>query len=348
MSRIARQSRNKELLDLGLRVYRNEMITEKDKDGKVINKDEQAILDIVNKTFGKGNPSPENLFLFNQFLIETTEVILEPKVDELLGLLADFKAVDRGTVVIYNTPKTVNPKWKYTAKGTGVDLVRISPDETKVPALPTSIEYGGYYETTTFLADPIGAFNDAVNKLAEAELNLYFEKITELMATAITNAKIPANNVKQGSNLAITKFQELENTMIRLGKGRPVFFADIALINAFANQQLTTATMVTDELRNSLREELIPSMISKTIAIPFQNDYIDEANGKVKFDVEAGYMFPANGKKPFAITKYGIPRQVGEFDPITEQVKLKIVLESDITLLNGRYIGYISDDGITV
>lgn len=343
------KSHNKELRDLGLRIYNNKMITE-EKNGVIVNKDEKEILDIIDRTFGNGGtPSPENLHLFNQLLVETADVIAEPKVEYILGLLADFKSVPSGAVQIYTVPKTAKPKWVYTAKGTGVDLTRLSGSETKVIATPKSVTYGAYYEITTFRADPMRAFNEAVDNLVEAKLDFYFKKIFELMATSISNGKIPANNVASGASLGLTDFQKVENTMIRLGGGRPIFVGDIALVNHFALDQVSAGNaLVTDELRNSLRDDLIPTQISKSIALTFPNEWIDESNSKVKFDVSQGFMFPANGKKAFAITEFGTQRQYSELDPETEQVKLKVVFEFDVTLLNGRYLGSINDDSVTV
>ena len=137
--------------------------------------------------------------------------------------------------------------------------------------------------------------------------------------------------------------------MIRLGGGRPVFVGDIALVNHFALTQVSAgASLISEKLKDSLRDDLIPTQISKSIALTFPNNWIDESNSKVKFDVSQGFMFPANGKKPFAITEFGTQRQYSELDPETEQVKLKIVFEFDVTLLNGRYLGSIKDDSITV
>ena len=97
---------------------------------------------------------------------------------------------------------------------------------------------------------------------------------------------------------------------------------------------------------NVLRDDLVPSQISKTIAVPFPNAWIDENNTQVRFTPQLGYMFPGNapGKKPFVNTEFGTKRQYSEIDPELEQVKLKVVFEADITLLNGRFIGSIKED----
>lgn len=342
----------RDLKDLGLRVYKDEMKILTNKEGQKVNEDEKAILDIVNKTFGQGTPTTNNIELFNQFLVETAEVIAEPKVKELLSILADFSSVPSDTVKVYKVPKTTKPKWTYTAKGTGVDLQRISGSETKIVATPVSLTYGGYYEITTFLADPIGAFREAVDNLVDAKLDFYFQKITELMEKALSNNVIPEANQADGSALTIIDFQKVENAMIRIGgstSARPIMYGDIALINHFANQQLTTSNLVTDKLKDKLREELIPSMISKTIAIPFENGYIDDAHTKTKFSPDTAFIFPAgNHKKPFGITEFGTKRQYSTINPETEQVEIKIVFEADVTLIDGRYIGSIKDDSITV
>lgn len=340
--------KNKALKELGLNIYNNKFTAV---EGQELSKEEKELREICNRTFGHGTPSPENLHLFNQFLVETVEEIAKPKVDYILGLLADFKSVPAGTVQVYKMPKTVQPKLMYTAKGTGVDLVRIAGEETIRHAVPKSLTYGGYYEITTFMADPITAFKEAVDNLVQAKLDFYFEKVFEVINAAIASGEIPGANKHQGSNITIADFQKVENTMIRLTGGRPVFIGDIALINSLANKAGTAwnaAGLLTDDMRKVLRDDLVPSQISKTIALPFPNAWIDEKNTKVRFDQQQGFMFPGNapGKKPMVITEFGAKRQYSEVDPELEQVKLKVVFEADITLLNGRYIGSIVDDRI--
>lgn len=342
--------KEKKLRDLGLRVYNNKM-TVREVDGNKVNEDERDIVEICNKTFGHGTPSPENLHRFNQLLVETAEVIAEPRVNQVLGLLADVDNVPAGTVKTYKIPKTAKPKFLYTAKGTGVDLVRIDGGETKKIAQPQSLTYGGYYEITSFMADPVDAFKKAVDNLANAKVEYYFERVFEVMKSAIANSEIPANNIAAGSNLTIAEYQKVEQTMIRLTGGRPLMVADLSLINHFANQvHIEQKDLLTDEIRDMLREDLIPSKISKSVAVAFPNQWIDEENSKVKFDVQQGFVFPGGtvGKKPFAITEFGTKRQYSTVDPETEQVELKIVFEADVTLLNGRYLGSVSDNSVTV
>lgn len=341
---------SRRLRNLGVRVYENKMLT-KEENGVIINQDEKEIIEICNKTFGHGTPTTNNLELFNQFLVETAEVIAEPKVDYILNLLADYQKAPAGAVKVYNIPKTVKPKWLYTAKGTGTDLVRIAGAETKKVATPVSMTYGAYYEITTFMADPVRAFKEAVDALATAKAEYYFERVFELMQKAVANGEIPANNVANGSNLGLNDFQKVEQTMVRLSGGRPLFIGDIALINHFTNLvPQTQSDLLTDEYRDMLREELVPSKISKSTALAFPNTWIDEQNSKVKFDAKQGFMFAGgvSGKKAFGITEYGVTRQYSTIDAELEQVKLKIVFEADITLLNARYLGSIKDDSITV
>lgn len=342
---------SKILKNLGVRVYTNKMIIEKNAEGVEVNKDLKDIADICNKTFGSGTPSPENLHLFNQLLIETSEEIAKPRVEAILGLLADYETVPAGTVKVYEMPKTVEPKFSYTAKGTGVDLERIGGDVTRKIATPQSLTYGAYYEITTFMADPVKAFNDAVDKLATAKVDFYFDKVMEILKVAVGNAEIPEKNVKSGSNLTLPDYRKVENTMIRLTNGRPLFIADMSMINHFADLIPTAQKeLLTDEIRDMLREELVPSRISKSIALPFPNHWIDEANSQVRFDVKTGFVFPGSysGKKPFACTEFGVKRQYSTIDPELERVNLKIVFETDVTLLNGRYVGAIIDDSIEV
>ena len=210
---------NKDLKNLGLNIYNNKLTVV---EGQELSKEEKELKEICNKTFGNGTPSPENLHLFNQFLITTVEEIAKPKVDYILGLMADFKSVPAGTVQVYKMPKTVEPKLLYTAKGTGVDLVRIAGHETVKPAVPQSLTYGGYYEITTFMANPVAAFKEAVDNLVQAKLDFYFERVFAVMNAAITSHDIPQANAVSGANISMEQFQKIENTMIRLTGGKVV------------------------------------------------------------------------------------------------------------------------------
>ena len=191
-----------DLRQLGNRIIENKMKFE-EINGEMVNVDEKELTEICNRTFGKGTPTTENLELFNAFLVTTAEKIAEPSVKQILGLLADIKKVPQGTVRVLDLPKTVKPKFLFSAKGTGVDLVRISPETTKQIAMPKTMSYGAYYEITTFMADPKKAFQDAVANLANAKLEFYFEKVFEVMKKAIENSQIPANNVVSGADLKI-------------------------------------------------------------------------------------------------------------------------------------------------
>lgn len=351
---LSKNTKIKDLKNLGVRVYKDKMIL-KEENGKEIQNDEKDIIDICNKTFGTQsepkNPTTNNIELFNEFLVATVEEIVQPSVKEILGLLADYRSVPAGTVHMLRFPKTEKPKFMYTAKGTGVDLVRLSGSETSKIATPESLTYGGYYEITTFRADPVRAFREAVDKLAQAKIDLYFELVFKAFQKAVKNGEIPKNNCADGSGLGIAEFQKVENTMIRLTGGRPLFVADQALISHFANKIPTEQKdLLTYDLKKMLREELIPTQVSKTTCIAYVNTWIDEANSKVKFEPNQGFMLPGaiSGKKPFAITEFGATRQYSTLNQETEQVELKIVMESNVTLLNARYIGSILDNSITI
>lgn len=323
-----------------------------------LNVDEKMIKDMCELTFGttenpKNPKIGNNIELFNEFLASTVEEIVAPKVNSMLSLIADFHKCSAGTVYKVNFKKTTYPKWLYTAKGTSVDLTRLGGEVTSKIAEPESLTYGGYYECTTFRSNPIEAFNDAVSDLANRKLELYFDLILKAFEKAIASGNIPANNCAIGDNLELTDFQKAENTMIRLTGGRPLFFADTALIDHFANLIPTAQKeLLTDDVKKMLREDLNPRMISKSTAFAFPNQWLDEQNSKVRFKPSLGFIFPGGGtgrnSKPFAITEFGAVRQFSEFDNQTERVKLKIVFEANIMLYNARYIGAIKDDSVSV
>lgn len=337
------------LKNLGLRVYNNKMIVEKI-DGEEVNVDERDFMDICEKTWGHGVPSTDNLERFNRLIVETAETIAEPKIQEILNILAQYKTADIDAVVLYEVPKTAKPKLLYAANGSGIDVVRIGGDVTKKLAQPKVFGFGAYYEITDFMGNPQEAFQKAVSEVANKKIEKFFELMFECMKASIKNAEIPPANVKEGSNLTLADYQKIENVMIRLGGGRPLFIADSALINHFANQIPTAQiNLLTDSVRDMLREDLVPSKISKSIAMTYPNPWIDEKNSKVKFNFKQGFMFPSNQKgKPFGITEFGDKRTYSELDWEHEQVKINVKFTADVTLLNGRFLGIIEDDSIAV
>lgn len=349
MAKIKQMLIDNKLKSLGMRVFENKMIVEK-VDGKEVNVDEKDFEDICNKTWGHGVPSTDNLERFNRLIVETADSIAEPKIQKILNLLAQYKKADIDSVVMYEIPKTAKPKMLYAANGAGIDTIRLSGDKTSKLAKPNVFGFGAYYEITDFMGDPKKAFKEAVSKVADAKIEKFFDLMFACMKESIKNAQIPTKNVKEGSNLTLGDYQKVESVMSRLGGGRPLFVADSALIDHFANQIPTVqAALLTDEVRDMLREELVPSKISKSIAMSYPNPWIDEENSEVKFSVKQGFMFPSNAKgKPFGITEYGDKRTYSELDWEAEQVKINVKFTADVTLLNGRYLGVIEDDSITI
>lgn len=339
----------KKIKDLGIRVYNNKMIV----DEKTGISDEKDIMELCSRTFGNGTqtPDPSMLHQFNNIIVETANEVAKPRIEQIINFVANYKSAMPGDVVLYKVPQNHKVKVAWSALGTGVDLIRLG-GKKQVPAVGKAMQFGAYYEPLDMVRDSVDAFRTAVDEVANAKVQLYFEKISEVTQTAITNSVIPANNVKDGTNLTLTDFRKLESTLGRYG-GRPVFLADSLLIDHFAQLLLTEGgykELLTDDLRKMLLSDLQISQLSKSVAVTLVNPFTDKTNTKVGLDPAKGYMFAggANNAKPFYITEFGGMRQYTEQDPEDERIKLKITQEADITLLNGEAMGYVHDDSITL
>lgn len=342
----------KKLIEMGKRIYNNKMIEQKNEKGEIIVSDVNDIKELCQRVFGDGSstPDPSLLHQFNNIIVKTADQVAEPKIDEIMTILAQYEKANPGDVKMYELPKENKVKVLWTALGSGVDLVRISPEITRKPAVPQAFTFGAYYEPIDFVKNSVAAFNDAVNKVAEAKIQKYYDIIREVASAAIAQGDIPKNNIKNGTNLTLNDFRKVESVMIRLG-GRPTFVGDSLLIDHFANQQVTDPVfkeLLYDDKKKELMGELYARAISKTIAVNLTNPFIDNDNSKVALPVNEGYIFAGtmSGKKPFYITEYGGIRQYTEQDAETERIKLKIVFEADVTLMYGRQIGKITDDSI--
>ena len=341
---------------LGLRVYNNTMIKEVNEKGEVTVSDEADIITLVNKTFNSGSPTTDKLQQFNEVVVRTAEVIAEPKIKEMLDLFTNYDNVPEGTVKVVKLPKTKEKaRIVYTANGVGVDYARISAEITSKPAIPVTMSTGAYYELSDFSGNAVDAFNNVVDTVVDSMIQFYYDEATKIIKQAVINGDIPANNCAIGASLSLAEYKEAENTMIRLSPGRPTFIADAVLIEALANQQLNIVaskeTLTTDALKDSLREDLYITKLSKSLAVNLVNPFTtDEHDLKaVAFPVNEGYIFPAGIKsKPIEITKYGAVKQFSELDIETERVLMKIKFTVSVDLIDAKRIGVVRDTSIAV
>jgi hypothetical protein len=242
--------------DLGMRVYNNKMI--EDKQNNI--SDAEDIKQLCQKIFGDGtvNPDPSMLHSFNNVLVQVADAAAKPRMTEMVSLLANMQTKNPGDIVLYDVPKQSKVRVAWTALGSGVDLVRIGRKE-KIAAVPKAFQFGTYYEPLDMVKDSVDAFNDAVNLIADAKVKLYFDKIAEVVAAAITSGDIPSGNVDEGANLGIADYRGVESKIMRYG-GRPVFVADTLLIEHFANQLVTDSTykeLLTDAIKSEILSEIL-------------------------------------------------------------------------------------------
>ncbi|TPG68908.1 hypothetical protein EEL31_10445 [Brevibacillus laterosporus] len=325
---------NKEkLLGLFNRVYNN----------KMEQNDKEDILAYCKKVFGDGefNPDPSLLHQFNNLVVQKADEIAKPKVTEMISLLATFKPARRDQTIKYEIPQKSKAKVRWSANGSGVDLVRVEGKKYEV-AVPKMFSTGFYYEPFGLVADPEDNLRKLIDDLANAKVRLYLGEISKLTQAAITSGKIPKNNVVQGANLKLADYNKLASVLARYG-GRPVFVADTLLIDYFAMQQPNN--MLSDSKKDELLTALNITSIGRTDAVNLVNPFIDDQNEKVELPVNVGYMFSGDVKqKPFVITEFGGMRQMSEQDMEDERIKLKLTQDADITLLFGQAFGMIKED----
>lgn len=324
----------------------SELFARSSNSATVAKEDMSDIKQYIGKVFGSGqNPDIAMLHQFNNLVVQEADKIAKPIVSSILEILATFKSVGPNTVVKYNIPQKNKAKVRWSANGSGVDMVRVGGKKSEV-AVPTALSTGFYYE-------PFGD-NDAyenylilVNDVANAKVKLYMDTVTKIVLKAITSGKIPANNVLTGANLSLTQYNKLASTLARYG-GRPIFVGDSLLIDYFAQQQASDATiknLLTDRIREELLTSLNPTTIGRTTAVNLINPFVDETNSKVDLPVNVGYMFAGDvSQKPFVVTEFGGMKQMTSQDEEDERIKMKITQSADVQLIFGEAIGYIKED----
>lgn len=333
---------NTKLKGLFSRVYNN----------KMEETDSTDIKAYITKVFGDGgaNPDPTMLHQFNQLVVETADQIAKPMVTDLLSLFANTQTRQRGDLVELRIPQKNKAKVVWSASGSGVDLVRVEGRKSII-AVPAHLSTGFYYEPLDLVKESEEYFRKLVNDVANAKVKLFLDKINELTASAISSGKIPSANVFTGSGLTLAKYNKAASVLQRYG-GRPVFVADSLLIDHFAFQQASDATvkeLLTEGVKEELLTSLNPTTIQRTTAVNLVNPFTDETNSKVELPVNKGYMFAGSvTQKPFSIVEYGGLRQMTEQDIEDERIKVKITQDVAINLVFGEAIAVIEDDSITL
>lgn len=345
---------NNKLMALCSRVYGDEMIEKRNEKGEIEISDEKDIQALCEKVFGDGtvSPDPSMLHMFNNLIVKVADKEAKPQIDQLMKVLANYQTAKPGDVIAYKVTTKNKVRVKWSALGTGVDLIRISPSAKTVPAVGVPFKFGAYYEPLDMVRNSVEGFKTAVKAVAEAKVKFYYDKVRELVAKAIADNDIPANNQLIGSNVTIADYRKLESRMLRFG-GRPTLIADRLLIDHLAMQQATDSTLktlLTDSVRESLLSDIDVDAFSKTVAVSLTNPFTDEANSKVELPIEEGYLFAGGEgqKSPFNITEFGGLRQVTEQDAEDGRIKLMLTQEADISLMSGQAIAYIQDDTIVL
>jgi hypothetical protein len=315
--------------------------------GQTEENDVRDITEFAKRVFGNGSatPDPSMLHQFNTLVVQQADQIAKPMVSDMVGLLANYKSAQRDQIVKYDIPQKNKAKVRWSANGSGVDLVRVENKKSDI-AVPKTFSTGFYYEPFGMVQDAEASIKTLVDDIANAKVRLYFAEISKLVDAAVAGGDIPAANVLAGSNLTLAQYNKVASTLSRYG-GRPVFVADSLLIDYFAQQQTGSAhkDLLTDRVREDLLRELNISQIGRTDAANLSNPFINEDNNKTELPVNIGYMLAGStGQKPFVVTEFGGLRQMTEQDMEDERIKMKLTQDADIQLIFGQAIAQIKED----
>ena len=348
------------MLEMGKRIYSNKMLEKKDEQGNIVLSDSDAIKALVEQTFTSGGEvkNMEQLRVFNRLIVETAELEAEPRIQPILDLISDYSKVGRYDKIVYEVPKKAKIKMAITATGAGVDFVRITPGQKKVPAKPETHQFGVYYNIERMISDPVNEFRNAVNYVTEYKVKYIYKKILALVAAAKTAGSIPTGQVLETAGVDILDYRDLEGKLLRYGKGtKPVMVADRNLIDSLAVKQATInlgvsgkeGLLLTDDLRKEILNSAEISQILRTTAIATDNPFTDYANSTVDLSVNEGIVIAGGDKSPFMIREFGGMRtSQGLPDIEDERVNMKIDMKLDITLLYGQAMGYVKDTSVTL
>lgn len=316
--------------------------------------DDKAIKELCQKVFGDGSvtPDPSLLHQFNNIVVSVADQIARPQETNLLGLFADFVPEQPGNIHSYTVPVQTKTRVKWSALGSGVDLVRIESGK-KTVAVPQNFSTGMYYEPLDLVQDSVTNFRKLIDAVGDAKLKLYLSKVMALIASAISSGKIPAANVKSTAGIALADFNKVASNIQRVGYGgKPIFVADSLLIDTVAALVVSDSVkskLLTDRIKEEYLSALDITEIGKVTCVNLVNPFINETNTKVELPVNEGYFFSGSASvKPFKIVEYGQLKQSTEQDPEDERIKMILKQEAAVELIVGQGIGYIKDTNVTL
>lgn len=318
--------------------------------GQMEENDGRDITEFAKRVFGDGsfNPDPSMLHQFNNLVVQQADQIAKPMVTDMVSILANFKSVQRDQIVKYDIPQKSKAKVRWSANGSGVDLVRVENKKSDI-AVPRTFSTGFYYEPFGMVTDAVTNFKTLVDDIANAKIRLYFDEISKLVAAAVLSGDIPASNVLAGDNITLTQYNKLASTIARVGGGRPVFVADSLLIDYFALQRADVSSgnnqLLTDRVREELLTQLNITQIGRTDAVNLVNPFVNDQNNKTELPVNVGYMLAGSAtQKPFVVTEFGGLRQMTEQDMEDERIKIKLTQDADIQLIFGEAIAQVKEN----
>ncbi|MEH7116032.1 hypothetical protein V7128_01235 [Neobacillus vireti] len=316
--------------------------------GQMEENDGRDITEFAKRVFGDGslNPDPSMLHQFNNLVVQQADQIAKPMVTDMVGLLANYKAAARDQIVKYDIPQKSKAKVRWSANGSGVDLVRVENKKSEI-AVPRTFTAGFYYEPFGMVTDAVENYKKLVDDIANAKVRLYFDEISKLVAAAVVSGDIPTKNVLVGDNISLSQYNKLASTIARVGGGRPLFVADTLLIDYLAQQQAGTNNkdLLTDRMREELVRDLNITQIGRTDAFNLVNPFVNEQNNKTELPVNVGYMLAGSStQKPFVVTEFGGLRQMTEQDMEDERIKIKLAQDADIQLIFGEAIAQVKEN----
>lgn len=332
------------VLGLMNRVYSNKMEFDVEKGLD----DEKAIKSLCNQVFGDGSmtPDPSMLHQFNNIVVQVANEVAKPMLKQILDPLSLYQTKPANTMVTqYTIPQTSKARLVWSATGSGVDVKRVQTGK-KVFIQPVEFSTGFYYEPLTKAESVVEDFTKLVDDLADAKVRLFFKEMTKMTTNAVSTSKIPTGNQLTGSNLTLANYNKLASRIARRG-GRPIFIGDTLLIDFFAQQQgnTTNKDLLTDKVRDELREALCPTMIGRTVAMNLVNPFTDVAGTKTELPVNVGYMLGSDAtNKPFIIDEIGGMTQITEQNSQDGRIKMMVKQQVGMDLIFGELLGYVKED----
>jgi hypothetical protein len=261
-----------------------------------------------------------------------------PKLN-FLDYVAEVQHVNDGQKIKFTKPKG-KIKMKWSARGTGVDYVRVGFQE-EFTSEPIKLQGGAYYDLDQFKSGSTEGFVGVVDKLVDDMESKITSKVITTLHTAMASA--PDVNTEAIAGITLDKFNSVSSVIQRYNRNVSCV-CDIDFAKKLTG--LVGDSAMSDAMKEFKNSNQYFTTVNGVSVVVFTNPFEDETNAKTVAPRRYAYILPAGTDKPVKIGFEGSMYQLTDMDIDSERVFLKVGQKLGVDVFDTHYIGELDDTNL--